>query len=262
MPDKSIPAFLLAVCLTGTAARAETAYALDSNVLLVKFDTNTPFFIESSKAIRGLLPGEHMLGLDFRPANGQLYGLGSTGRIYTINLETAAATAVSPAPFARLEGTAFGFDFNPTVDRIRIVSNTGQNLRVHPDTGALVAADGRLNQKAEFGAPSIVGAAYTNSVAGATSTTLYGIDSERRVLVTQIPPNDGTLNDVGVMNIDLADVAGFDISPRTGIAYVVARARSVVASGIYQVDLATGASSQIGWIEGNDQISGIAIPTR
>ena len=52
----------------------------------------------------------------------------------------------APAFTPALSGTAFGFDFNPTVDRIRVVSDTGQNLRLNPDTGAVAAVDGALNQ--------------------------------------------------------------------------------------------------------------------
>jgi len=191
-----------------------------------------------------------MLGIDFRPANGQLYGLGSTSRLYRIDPATGAASAVGTVPFTpALDGTEFGFDFNPTVDRIRVVSNTGQNLRLHPDTGVVVAVDTKLNSD-------------TNSVAGATTTTLYGIDAELRALVTQIPPNDGKLNMVGMMQIDMSEVAGFDISPRTGIGYVAARVRGTASSVFYEVELATGTARLLGLFDRADQIGGLAIPGR
>jgi hypothetical protein len=36
-------------------------------------------------------------------------------------------------------------DFNPTVDRIRLVTASGQNLRLHPELGTVVATDGSIN---------------------------------------------------------------------------------------------------------------------
>jgi len=139
--------------------------------------------------------------------------------------------------------------------------NTGQNLRLHPDTGAVAAVDGRLNSDTitDF---KIVGAAYTNSVAGATTTVLYGIDAELRSLVTQVPPNDGKLNRVGMMNIDMSEVAGFDISPRTGMAFVAARVRGSAMAALYEVNLNTGAAMQLGVFDRLDQIGGLAIPPR
>jgi hypothetical protein len=251
-----------AAVLLCSSVRAETAYALDSRNILIRFDTATPGFTDDSKVIRGLQPGESILGIDFRPANGQLYGLGSTSRLYRIDPATGAATAVAAAPFTpALDGTEFGFDFNPTVDRIRVVSNTGQNLRLHPDTGAVAAVDMRINSD-NMANYRVVGSAYTNSVAGATTTTLYNIDAELRALVTQVPPNDGRLNMVGMLNIDMSEVAGFDISPRTGIAYIAARVRGVAASVFYEVELATGTARLLGLFDRADQIGGLAIPGR
>ena len=127
---------------------------------------------------------EVILGIDMRPATSQLYALGSSSRLYAINMASGAATAIGMTSFtAALSGTSFGFDFNPTVDRIRIVSNTGQNLRAHPVTGAIAATDVSLNP----GSPSVDAAAYTNNFAGAASTTLYDIDYATDKLYIQSP---------------------------------------------------------------------------
>jgi hypothetical protein len=258
----STMALAVASLLLPASLHAETAYALNGRNMLIRFDTNTPGFTDDTKLIRGLQPGESILGIDFRPANGMLYGLGSQSRLYTIDLTTGIASPVGTAPFATpLEGTEFGFDFNPTVDRIRVVSNTGQNLRLHPDTGAVAAVDSRLNSENMAGY-RIVGSAYTNSVAGATTTVLYNIDAELRALVTQIPPNDGKLNEVGMMNIDLSEVAGFDISPRTGIAYVAARVRGSAMAALYEINLNTGVAVQLGAFDRLDQVGGLALPVR
>lgn len=253
---------LLLLVAAAATLQAEPAYALNGRNVLLRFDTNTPGFTDATQIIRGLQPGESLLAIDFRPANGALYGLGSHSRLYTIDPATGQATAIGTGPFTpALEGTEFGFDFNPTVDRIRIVSNTGQNLRVHPDTGAVAAVDGRLNAEnlPDF---KITGAAYTNSVAGATTTALYVIDAEQRALVLQTPPNDGKLGRVGMMNIDMSEVAGFDISPRTGAAFIATRVRGQAAAALYEVNLTTGMTMQLGIFDRLDQIGGLAIAPR
>src|SRR4029453_12592543 len=128
--------------------------------------SSTPGTIFGALGITGLQAGETVLGIDFRPATGGLYALGSTSRLYTINPTTGAATQVGAAGAFTLSGTAFGFDFNPVVDRIGVVSDADQNLRLIPDTGALVGvADTPLAYATgdpNFGLnPNVVGAAYT-----------------------------------------------------------------------------------------------------
>ena len=174
--------------------------------------------------ITGLAADDPLVGIDRRPADGSVVGLTGGGVVYKIDPSTAAATAVGEAIDPALESTAFGFDFNPTVDRIRVGASTGQNLRLNPDTGTigtnpdtgaptidgkLAFADGDANAGA---APKAVGAAYTNSVAGATRTQLYVIDAATGSLALQMPPNDGILNTVGSLGVELPDAASFDIA--------------------------------------------------
>jgi hypothetical protein len=165
-----------------------------------------------------------------RPATGQLYALGSSSRIYTIDYIAGTATPVGSAPFTpALKGTRFGFDFNPTVDRIRIVSDAGQNLRAHPDTGAIAATDGDLNYATNDVAagvmPMVVAAAYINNdTHPATSTVLFDIDIALDTLVMQNPPNSGTLVTVGPLGLDafgldIAYIGGFDVAASDGTAY-------------------------------------------
>lgn len=209
------------------------AYAVDNTNNLLIFNPFNPQPID--KPITGLQSGETILGLDMRPANGQLYALGNSSRIYTINAASGAATAVGTAAFTTaLSGTAFGFDFNPTVDRIRIVSNTGQNLRVHPETGAIAAVDGAINPSGSV----VTAAAYTNNFAGATATTLYVIDAMNGRLAIQNPPNNGTLTTVGSPFTErFAGENGFDISSKSNRAFVLLNNESGLK--LYQLDLMT-----------------------
>jgi hypothetical protein len=231
----------LAVNLIGLAIPTNpVAYAVDeSNNLLIFNPTNggTPL----SKAITGLQPGEVIHGIDFRPANGQLYAIGSTSRLYTINTSSGAAMMVGSAPLSpALSGTDFGFDFNPTVDRIRLVSNTGQNLRLHPDLGTVVMTDGTLRP----GTPSVTGSAYTNNVAGATTTVLFNLDSQSDKLVRQDPPNDGVLVEIGSLNVNIDAANGFDIGGQSGTAFALLRVGG--STGVYSINLTTGAATRMG----------------
>ncbi len=216
------------------------AYAVNNTNGFVIFNPTNPA-TAVTKTFSGLVSGDEIVGLDFRPATGQLYGLGSGSRIYAINTSSGAATAIGTLPIVpTLSGTDFGFDFNPTVDRIRIVSNTGQNLRVNPETGVIAAVDGNLNP----GSPAITAAAYTNNFAGATTTVLYDIDAATDKLFKQDPPNSGGLVEVGALGINVEAASGFDIGGTSGKAYAILTTGTTAK--IYTINLQTGAATAIG----------------
>lgn len=258
-------AALLCAAGVGRAADAQAAelfYGVDTQNRLVTFSGQTPASIART-AITGLQSGEQILGLDFRPANKQLLGLGSTSRLYRIDAATSSATVIGTAPFAPpLAGTAFGFDFNPTVDRIRLTSDARQNLRLNPDTGGTAAVDGAIayaaGDVAGAAVPRVVASAYTNSVAGATTTQLYDLDAGRDALVLQNPPNNGTLVSVGPLGVDIGDNAGFDISGVDGIAYASLQVAGGPASQLYTVNLTTGAATAVGRIGGKVPLRALA----
>jgi hypothetical protein len=219
---------------------APVAFAIDeSNNLLALnlMNIGTPV----SKPITGLQASEIILGIDFRPLNGQLYALGSSSRIYVLNTSSGTATAVGTTAFTTmLMGTSFGFDFNPTVDRIRCISNTGQNLRLQPETGVIAATDGALNP----GMPMVVASAYTNNFAGATTTSLYNLDASTDKLYKQDPPNNGTLVEVGALGVNIEAAGGFDIGSRSGTAYAVLKVAE--KSSLYTINLTSGMATKVG----------------
>lgn len=240
---------LLVWCLVITTAlsvRAETIVALTSENRLLFFDSATPGAITRAITVSS---GESLVGLDFRPATGELFAIGASGRLFSVNLATGS-TMTPLAPPTALNGTRFGFDFNPTVDRIRVTSDSDQNIRLNPDTGALAALDQNLQFAAtdvHAGAnPNVVGSAYTNNFVGAAATVLYDIDSNFDALLIQNPPNAGTLNTVGVLGVDTSDAVGFDISGVTGTAYASLTVEG--APGLYTINLASGAATLIGLI--------------
>jgi hypothetical protein len=229
---------------------------------LVQFNSLRPNAILRSVAITGLQPSEDILGIDFRPATGQLFGLGSTSRLYVIDTLTGAATQVGNGQFTTLlNGTSFGVDFNPTVDRLRIVSNTGQNLRLNPTNAAVAGVDTALNG----GASGADSAAYTNSFVGPTTTTLYDISSNTDVLYTQggvngtPSPNGGVLTAVGPLGVNIASVNGFDIVSGNNTALAAFQSGTSSNSSLYTVDLTTGSAAIIGPIGGGVALRGFAI---
>ena len=255
-------ATLLGLVVSGEAS-ALAVYGLTTSNSLVRFDTATPGTINSSVAITGLSPGEALLGIDFRPVDGLLYGVSSDSRLYTINQSSGAAAVIGSANAFKLKGNSFGFDFNPVPDRIRVTSDAGQNLRLNPVTGAIAFTDPDLAYAAgdpNAGAkkPNVVGSAYTNSFSGTLTTTLYNIDSALDILVTQTPPNNGTLNTVGSLGFNTSDLVGFDIFFFGNQAFASLTAVGGPSS-LFSINLATGAATQIGQIGNGLQIADIAI---
>ena len=251
-----LPDFGTASANSAATFPAGTFFTVDTANVLRHYSVASPGTVLGAVTISGLQPAESILGIDFRPATGQLYGLGSTSRLYVINVVTGAASPVDGGFTPALNGTDFGFDFNPTVDRIRVVSDAEQNLRLHPDTGAVAGVDGAINP-----AGNVVASAYTNNFAGATTTVLYGIDSGTDQLVIQNPPNDGTVSPVGALGVDTSGLVGFDILAGSGTAYASLTAPAGISSLLYTINLATGAATLLGTIGGGVPMRGLAFVT-
>lgn len=237
---------------------------------LLSFDRATPGTIRTTVAVTGLQAGENLIGIDYRPADRLLYGIGSSGRIYTLDSATGAATFKSTlsadptdttAPFTALAGTEFGVDFNPVADRLRIVGNTGQSLRINVDTGA-TTTDGNINGGAA--STAINAAAYTNSFAGTASTTLFVIDAANSTLYTQNPPNNGTLASAVPLGVTATSVAGFDIDATNNVGYAVMTVAG--ARNLYTVNLAatsggSAAATLVAAVAATEELRGLAVRT-
>jgi hypothetical protein len=262
--------------INGLALPLSTAYALtvrNGDEAIVGFNERAPQAILSDATVTGLQPGESLLGIDFRPANGVLYGVGSSNRLYAIDPVTGAASQVGSGQFpVGVTPGAAGFDFNPTVDRIRFVNQAGQNARLNPDTGAVVDTDtltggiqldGNLAYAAgdrNFGnSPGVASAAYVNNLPGAASTTLFAIDSNLDVLVRQEPPNNGVLNTIGSLGVDAGTVLGFDVRSVGGNETALAAIEVGGVSSLYNINLTTGQASIVGKIGDGRSIKGLAL---
>lgn len=245
-------------------AMADTAYGLLASGKLTTFDTATPNQQATAIDITGLAAGETVVGMDVRPANGGLYAVGVTGtqgRLLRIDPATGAATVIgvikdnstSGADIV-MAGTQYDLDFNPAADRLRVVSDADLNLRINtangvaaqasmgtPGDGTLAFAGGDPNAGDD---PDVGHAAYTNSFAGTTTTTLFNLEAGNDILVSQTPPNAGTLNTIGALGVSITDVGGFDIVPGTNRAIALLNVTSgTPARRFYTIDLTTGAAT-------------------
>jgi hypothetical protein len=264
--DRTIPA----------TVSGQIVWALAANNFLLSFDSALPGAIRDIRPVSGIAAGQTLVGMDFRPATGELFGLGynattGEGRLYTLNLATGAATAVGAAPFMLKSNMGkVSVDFNPTVDRIRVTGSDNSNYRLNPVNGTIAATDLNLAfAAADPNAgkdPSVGAVAYTNSFNGATTTTLYNYDDSLNVLTTQIPPNNGTLNTVGMsgITVNLADAStDMDIfyNPLSGanLAYLSANTGASANDNFYTLDLATGVVTLVGRIGNGIAVNDIAV---
>lgn len=251
----AIATSMLLAALSAPAA-AEPIIGLGTGDILYRFDSATPGSVTTLGAIAGLQASENLVGIDFRPANDVLYGLSDQSRLYAISLDgIPTATQIGVDGAFTLFGTLFGFDFNPVPDRIRVVSDKDQNLRLNPNDGTLTATDGTLAYAAgdtnEGLNPFVVAAAYTNSFAPSPrtpppGTTLFVLDAFLNILARQDPPNAGTLNTVGGAG-NVQDIAGFDISGVTG-DFFASWARGALGDTLFELNPLGGAPTVLGTI--------------
>ncbi len=261
--------------ITGAGvANAVPLQTVRGGTSLVTVDSATPGTIARTVTVSGLGTGETLGGIDYRPASPRLlYSISNTGQLYVVNAVsgTAAKIGGTPAvPLSLVGSPAVGFDFNPTVDRIRLVTTARTDYRLNPNDGTLAATDGNLTYAATdanaAATPRVAGAAYTNSVAGATTTTLYVIDTQNGAaaarLATQgggtVSPNSGTLFTVGSTGVITNNNVGFDIGSG-GTAYATLTNPTSGVTSLYTVNLATGTATLVGALSGSTTYNGLAV---
>jgi hypothetical protein len=264
-----LAAGLLAACATpetvGPPAKEEVVAVTVTHHLL-RFNAGQPQQVRERRPLTGLRAGDRLLGIDYRVARGQLYGLGASGQLYRIDVAQARAEPVGGGVALPPGSREWGFDFNPTVDRIRVVGDAGVNLRLHPDTGALVANDGALTLEGG-GASNVIAAGYTYNTRDEKLTTNFAIDAQGRLLTQgtregvapAVSPNTGRLFVVGEMGTGPVAHAVFDISDVRNAAYAGLRGTGERRTRWYALDLGTGKARFIGTVGGGEPLAGAAI---
>ncbi|MFD3718058.1 DUF4394 domain-containing protein [Streptomyces sp. NPDC058674] len=280
----ALSAVLAAVCATPALASASdidtpgqtlpavdhrglTAIGLTSDQRLVEFDVDQPSKTWGIGRVSGLRGDTRLVGIDFRVQNERLYGVGDRGGIYTLNTINARATKVSQLTVA-LSGTQFGVDFNPAANRLRVISDTGQNLRHNIDDAAAplgTTVDGTLTNPTTppSTARGVTGAAYTNNdLNAATATTLFDLDTLADRISLQSPANAGTLAPTGNLGVNAAVNAGFDIyyNARSGTNKGFATLSTGGSYRLYEINILNGRATGLGTFPSRQQVTDIALP--
>ena len=252
------------VCTERADGGAAVGFGLTADQRLICFKVSRPSVNRTLIVVPGKLsaPDTSLIGIDVRPASGAIFALGDAGGVYELSIDLEKPVLRSRLNVA-LQGRFFGLDFNPTVDRLRVVSDTGQNLRINVDTGA-TTVDGNLNFNGGASAAGIAGAAYSNNDNDAsTATVLYDIDSVGDQLVTQNPPNNGTLVSGPRLGFDTEAATSFDIWSDVKDGKAVANRGFVALDGgrvLFEIDLSSGAMRFLGNL-GADRLTGLAFAT-
>lgn len=264
----------LSPVLLHSTARAELVYGLSTAGVLSSFNSTSPGTQTTIGAVSNIAAGQTLVSIDVRPATGQIYGLGynptgTIGQLYTIDATTGVATAVGGTVVLAGAGTGltFDIDFNPTVDRIRVLGGLDTNFRLNPNDGTLVATDTTLTPASV----AVYAAAYTFSVSNLTlPTTLYGYDFTADNLLTvgsiggtPNSPNGGVTTVIGNAGIVSSGSSsmGFDISGVTGLAYLqTATSANVNIDSLYTINLATGATTLVGAFPADFRDIAVAVP--
>lgn len=249
-----------ALTLATAGAQAITLVGLTSASELARIDTAN-IAGATTTAITGLAAGDRLVGIDQRPADGKLYGVSLSSKLYTVDEMTGAATFVAALSMPVIQANlGYGIDFNPVADfaggsSLRLVSSAGSNFAINAGTGAVGNAAGNIGN-------GYTAVAYSNSMPMPTmapaSTALYYIDSNNDTLsVAPTAFNAPTITTVGALGVDVLKANGFEIANGMGYAALNLDAGTSLATGIYSIDLATGSATLLGTYNGT--LSGLTV---
>ncbi len=251
-------------------------FALSDRNELLRYKAGPPAQLVSVTQLIGLGPTERLLAIDFRPANGNLYGVSDSSRLYIISTDGGQVKPIGKTFEPTLKGSSVGFDFDPYTDQIRIVTDQGQNLRVDPNFGTVVSVDTDINPAGA----AINSVAYSRTASVGRTFPLYDIDAAQGVLLRQDPPNDGLVTMIGSLGLFISGEGGFDIGSSSN-SFIISPNQSPVgyavlyghvlsgglSSGdnlaadafrVYEINLTTGRATYKGLLDRN--VIGIAIP--
>lgn len=251
----ALGSLLLAACATTPQAPAPwgpDVLGLTASGKLIGFNHGQPGEVQRSVAISGLASGEKIVAIDFRPADGALFGLGSAGDLYLIDAATGVATQKSRLDVVGgVQGTRVDIDFDPASSALRVTSDAGENLSVDVDSGKATAGTAWGPGK-----PALIGAGYTSG------GRLYVMSSGADELAVVMQPASGLTVTVGAIGSDVdTGSGGFDVAgdESGGVAYAAMSAADATASKLYMVKLGSGSAKSQGTIGGGEKIQSIAL---
>jgi hypothetical protein len=233
------------LALAGVAS-AETGVGLVGDKTLVLFDAMSGK-VTKKVEVSGVT---RLHGIDVRPMDKKLYGVGMDGTVVTIDPMTGKSEVVVKLEKNIPEGTKATVDFNPAADKLRFMASDGTNLRADLATGKVTTDGSLVFIKEDMHAgekPNIVAGAYSNSFGKPEKTALYDVDATIGALIQQVAPNDGTLKAIGKFGLSGAKTYAFDV-------YTTADGKNTAwlaaDNKLYTVDLMTGKAEMAGEFNG------------
>lgn len=257
-PRSALAAAALLAC---ASAQAVTLVGLNSQGQLARIDTAS-IGTATNVDISGLMAGDRLVGIDTRPKDGKIYGVSTMNQLYTVNEMTGAASWVAALSAPVIQSNlGYGIDFNPVADfgtgaSLRLVSSAGDNFAINAATGVVGNAANKI-------AAGFTGVAYTNTMlmpaAAPASTALYYIDSSTDTLAMAPGAfNTPTITTVGSLGVDVLRANGFEVLGNgQAFAALNVDAGTSLATGLYSINLGTGAATLIGTYNGT--LSGLTV---
>ncbi|MBL8566609.1 MAG: DUF4394 domain-containing protein [Hyphomicrobiaceae bacterium] len=240
---------LLASGAAAPAALAASAVGLVGDNTLVMIEEGKPA-VGKAVTVKGV---QRLLGIDVRPSDKKLYGVGADGTVVTIDVATGEATKVTTLDKMIPANASAIVDFNPAADKLRFMGSDGTNLRADLATGKVVTDGSLAFETGDMHAgekPNVVAAAYTNSYGKPEKTAMFNIDATIVALIQQTKPNDGTLKAIGKLGLASGKTFAFDVATTadgTNTAWLVAD------NVLHTVALDTGKATMVGKLEGAEQ---------
>jgi Domain of unknown function (DUF4394) len=243
LPRAAFVTIGLGLCASGVcsapALAADPVLALTSAGQLTRFDADAPGAIPPPVTPAGLEPGDQLVAIGAE--NSIVQGLGSSGQVYAINLETYAAVPVASGLAPGQLTSAVGMASGPYYP---------QNVVLGDGTVCPLGDDGNCYVPSGVqGAGVDVLAAAAAPLTGPLSPTpselpLYLIDGAADALMTvDEPPFGSTFRSVGPLGVPVAAPTAFAVSPDATHGLLITGQPTQTE---YAVDLSTGAATPIG----------------
>lgn len=204
---------------------------------------NTTGAVLSRSSITGLGTGETIVDADYRNADGRLWLLTSASKLYSVEEASNVATERSTLSVLLTAGETYSVDFNPVVDRLRVIGSNNTNWAVNVENGA-VAVNTVATGPAGF---EVTQSAYTDTFsATGRGTLLFNLDETNNVLYGQNPANDGIQTLESTLGVDPTDIIGFDLpaDTTTGLAPMVVGGQ--LAMYRINTDASSNAATKVG----------------
>ena len=274
-PRDTLPGDVVYRGMTVVTTANPTVLGLGADNTLYQFTAQQPGLISNPVSIS--LPGsETLLGMDLRPSDGLLYGLGSGGHIYRISLDSttlgtatlvstlAADSSDSSSPFSGLSsGVSYCADFDPVApggtvsfpdqNRLRLLGSDLSNAVIIADDGSVTTGTSLTPSTTTLAA-----SAYSNNYRNSVLSSLFVIHDDKLSVVSQQSSTEGALTTVGSLGFTVSGSAGFDIAGYSNDNILLA-ARSTGSGPFTLYKLETSGSGNLATAV--DQIGGASGPT-